>query len=116
MADLSRVLLSEEIRRVHREGRSGVLAVTAAGVTKGLFFSSGRLVFASSTRVEDKLGENLIRLGRISRKEFAIAHEAAQLRKSRIGQTFVAAGVTTEEELGRLVAEQVESIVLSLFR
>jgi tetratricopeptide (TPR) repeat protein len=115
MAHLRDVLLTEGIRETNRERRSGVLSVTAGEVTKALFFRAGQVVFASSTLEEDKLGESLIRLGRISRREFAVAYEAARLRKRRLGQTLVAAGVATEEELGRLLASQVQSIALSLF-
>jgi tetratricopeptide (TPR) repeat protein len=115
MGDLARSLLSEEIRALNRARRSGILVATAPGVTKGVFLRGGRLVFASSSLDKDKLGENLIRLGRISRREFAVAYEATQLRKRRLGQTLLAAGVMNEEELGRIVAHQVQGIVLSLF-
>jgi len=115
MADLRETLLGEEIRVVQWARRSGVLSVTSGEVTKGLFFRAGRIVFASSTLEQDKLGENLIRLGRISRREFAVAFEAARVRHRRLGETLVAAGVTTGPELGRLLAHQVQTIVLSLF-
>jgi curved DNA-binding protein CbpA len=115
MGDLARSLLSEEIRALNRARRSGVLVATAPGVTKGIFVRGGRIVFASSSLDKDKLGESLIRLGRISRREFAAAYEATQLRKRRLGQTLLAAGVMTEEELGRIVAHQVQGIVMSLF-
>src|SRR5207244_2189179 len=69
----------------------------------------------SSTLDKDKLGENLIRLGRISRGDFAAAYEASQDRKQRFGKALVRAGVMTEEELGKIVAQQVQRIALSLF-
>jgi tetratricopeptide (TPR) repeat protein len=84
-------------------------------VTKALFFRHGAVVFASSTLDKDKLGENLIRLGRISRADFAAAYEASQHGNQRFGSALVRAGVVTEEELGRIVAQQVQRIVISLF-
>jgi tetratricopeptide (TPR) repeat protein len=115
MPDLARRLLCEELRALHRDRRSGVLVVSRGGVSKGIFLRGGRVVFAASTLPEDKLGENLIRLGRISRPEFAAAFEATRLGNRRLGQTLLSAGVLTEEELGRLVTHQVQKIILSLF-
>lgn len=115
MADLAEALLAEEIRKIHGQRRSGILAVTSGDVVKGIFFQAGRIVFASSTADQDKLGENLIRLGRISRSDFAAAYQASQSPRQRLGQALVGAGLLTEEELGRLVAHQVQKIVLSAF-
>lgn len=115
MGDLARTLLSEKIRTLVHARRSGILVVSSEEVTKGVFFRGGQIVFASSTLENDKLGESLIRLGRISRAEFAAAYEATQQRKRRLGQELVGAGLLTEEDLARLVAHQVQKIVLSLF-
>jgi tetratricopeptide (TPR) repeat protein len=115
MADLARTLLTEEIGALHQARRSGILAVSLGEVTKALFFRHGAVVFASSTLDKDKLGENLIRLGRISRADFATAYEASQEKKQRFGKALVKAGVMTEEELGRVVAQQVQRIAISLF-
>jgi DnaJ-domain-containing protein 1 len=115
MADLGKTLLSEEISGLYQARRSGILAVSSGEVTKALFFRHGSVVFASSTLDKDKLGENLIRLGRISRADFASAYEASQAKKQRFGKALVKAGVMTEEELGRVVAQQVQRIAVSLF-
>jgi tetratricopeptide (TPR) repeat protein len=115
MADLQQTMLSEEIRSLHQGRKSGILAVTSGDTTKALFFRHGAVVFASSTLDKDKLGENLIRLGRISRADFATAYDASQDKKQRFGKALVHAGVMTEEELGRIVAQQVQRIALSLF-
>jgi len=113
--DLSRVLLCEELRRLHRERRTGVLEVSRGEVTKGIFLLEGRVAFASSTVPRDKLGESLIQLGRINRAEFTAAFQAALVSERRLGAALVGAGLLSEVDLGRLVAQQVENIVLSLF-
>jgi tetratricopeptide (TPR) repeat protein len=115
MGDLARALLTEEIRSLLYSRNSGILVVSNSEVTKGIFFRAGQIVFGSSTLDSDKLGENLVRLGRISRAQFAAAYQATRGGKSRLGQALVGAGLVTEEELGRLVAHQVRKIVLSLF-
>ena len=55
VADLSRVLVADEIGRVRRQGWSGVLALSQGEVSKGVFFLDGGIVFAASTVEEDRL-------------------------------------------------------------
>ena len=114
MADLAERLLSEEMLAVYARRASGTLEVSAGEVAKGIFFRSGHVVFASSSLEADKLGETLIRQGRISRAEFAAAFRDVSKRR-RLGQALVRAGLVGEDEIGRLVARQVETIILSLF-
>ncbi|HEV8253664.1 MAG TPA: DUF4388 domain-containing protein [Vicinamibacteria bacterium] len=113
MADLERTLLTDKVRELYDGRKSGILVVSRDEVSKGIYFRTGAVVFASSTVVEDRLSESLIRLGRISRADFAAAYRAAT--GQRVGQALVDAGLLTEDELGRMVAHQVEEIVLSLF-
>jgi hypothetical protein len=113
MADLERTLLTDKVRELYDGRKSGILVVSREDISKGIYFRTGAVVFASSTVVEDRLSENLIRLGRISRADFAAAYRAAE--GQRVGQALVDAGLLTEDELGRMVAHQVEAIVLSLF-
>ncbi len=115
MGDLAHTLLGEKIRSLLHARKSGVLVVSNEQITKGIFFRAGQIVFASSTLDSDKLGESLVRLGRISRAEFAAAYQATREKKKRLGQELIGAGLVTEEELGRIVAHQVQKIVLSLF-
>ncbi len=74
MADLSRSLLPQKLRALHDSRRSGVLVVSTDQASKALYLRGGHIVFASSTLEKEKLGENLIRLGRISRSQFLAAH------------------------------------------
>jgi tetratricopeptide (TPR) repeat protein len=115
MSDLSQTLLSEELRGLMRARKTGVLEVITADWAKGVFVIGGRIVFASSTLDKDKLGEHLIRLGRISRDDFVLAFERSQTDCERLGQVLVDAGLIDHDELGRVVAQQVQRIVLSLF-
>lgn len=115
MADLARVLLAEELRSLVAGAKSGVLEVDSGEWAKALFLIGGRVVFASSTLDKDKLGEHLIRLGRISRDQFVRAFERSRLEGERLGQVLVDVGLLDEEELGRLVAVQVQKIAVSLF-
>jgi tetratricopeptide (TPR) repeat protein len=115
--DLQTRLLSEEIRSLHALAKTGILEVSSGPTGKGIYFRAGQIVFASSSLEEDRLGESLIRLGRISRADFAAAYRLEEGRKRRrIGQALVGAGLISEDELGKVISHQVESIILSLFR
>jgi len=116
VTDLEKTLLTETIRYLHRTLWSGVVAVSSGEVTKGLYFRRGRFVFAASTVEEDKLGEFLVRTGRISREQFAAALEAAQAPGKRLGQALVEIGAVNDLDLEDLVAEQLHVIALSTFR
>jgi tetratricopeptide (TPR) repeat protein len=114
--DLEHVLLSEEILSLHRAQASGIVEVCSKTISKNLYLQSGRIVFASSSDEQDRLGEQLIRLGRISRAEFAAVYRHSREHQQRLGETLVDAGLVDGDELGALVARQVQKIVLSLFR
>ncbi len=110
------VLVSEEVRRIRRERWSGVLALTQGSVSKGIYFLDGDIAFAASTEEEDRLGANLVRIGRITEAEFRAAMAVAQAPGQRLGQALIAAGVLSPTELAAAVTGQVERIVFSVMR
>lgn len=116
MADLRHTLLVDEIRELTRRLWSGVVALADGDVRKGIYLRRGRFVFAASTVEEDKLGEHLVRTGRVTREQFEAALQASQGPGRRLGQALVETGVVAEDALDALVAEQVRSIALSVFR
>jgi hypothetical protein len=116
MADLRQTLLLDEVRELRRRRWSGVVALASGDIRKGIYLRRGGFVFAASTVEEDKLGEHLVRTGRISRDQFDAAYQASQGPGHRLGQALVETGALAESELDALVAEQVRSIALSTFR
>jgi hypothetical protein len=116
VADLSRVLVAEEIGRVRNQGWSGVLALKQGEVSKGLFFLDGSIVFAASTVEEDRLGACLFRAGRISESQFRHAMRTVESSGSPLGQVLVESHILTPLELVGALAAQVERIVLSVLR
>ncbi len=115
VGSLAHTPLPEVIRRIVIEERSGDLQITSPSAIKTIYFDRGFVVFASSDLKSDRLGESLIEAGRISRREFFLASMMMQPGKRKFGQALVEAGIVSEEELGCLVAAQVNRIVLSLF-
>ena len=117
LTDLAVTPISETLRKLSVERRSGDLQVQSGRVVKTVFFDHGRIVFAASNLKKDRLGEALVALGRITDEQFtrvsALLKEEG--RKRRFGDALVQSGVLDKNEVGRSVARQVDRIVLSVF-
>jgi len=113
--DLSRVPISETLRRLSAARSSGDLEVRSGKVIKTVYFDHGRIVFAASNMKKDRLGEALVALGRITDEEYARAAAFMKERRKRFGDALVASGVMDKKEVGRSVSRQVKRIVISLF-
>ena len=114
---LAHTPLAEVLRRIAVEEHSGDLQITGPSFIKTIYFDRGFVVFASSNRKTDRLGESMIEAGRISRHEFALASMLMKTTKQKFGAVLVEAGIVPEEELGRYVAVPVELMVsLSVYR
>ncbi len=97
-----------------RRHATGVLHVSTRGITKKVYIDSGKIIFAGSGDMADRLGNLLLRDGLITLDQL----EAANLQLSggkRLGTILVDAGHLTPEHLVRGVLAQVKNIVLSLF-
>ncbi len=116
LTDISRSPISETIRRLSAERRSGDLQVRSGRMVKIAFFDHGRLVFAASNLRRDRLGEALVADGRITQHEFDRVSALMRAdRGRRFGEALVQAGVMDRYEVGTAVARQVRRVALSLF-
>src|SRR5512143_2373790 len=116
LTDIAQSPISETIRRLSAERRSGDLQVRSGRVVKILFLDHGRLVFAASNVRRDRLGEALVLDGRITQEEFERVSSLMRAdRTRRFGDAMVQAGVIDRTDVGTAVARQVRRIVLSLF-
>jgi hypothetical protein len=102
------------VRSLHEAQWTGLLSVTNAGVTKNVTVQEGRLVFASSSSIDDRLGELLLTHGRLSLQQFIDGSKAMGPGK-RLGTVLVEMGALTPKDLVRAVVEQTQEIVYSLF-
>ena len=93
---------------------TGTLALSHDGYTRTIHFEEGRLIFAASTDPNDRLGEVLIRQGKLSFSD----HQRAikKLRPGvRLGAILVGEKIIPSEALVGAVLSQVRSIVLGCF-
>ena len=67
---LSDAGLPHVLRSLTDTGRTGILTLVHDGVRKAVYFRDGHLVFAASSAIQDRLGEILLRGGKISADEY----------------------------------------------
>jgi hypothetical protein len=102
------------LRALVRADKTGPLRFTRGRITKTVYLSGGRLIFATSTDPDDRLGEMLLRKGLISYRDLEESVRAIRQGK-RLGTILVERGSIRSRDLVLGVTEQVQEIVYSLF-
>ena len=101
---------------LHRNRKTGTLTVVIpAGATKNVYLDRGNAVFASSTDEDDRLGETLIKLGKITFEQYDRSVELLKETGKRQGTILVELGYLTPKDLVLGVKSQVREIIYSLF-
>jgi hypothetical protein len=104
----------ELVQILHQRRWTGVLTLTHMGVGKTIHVQDGRLVFASSTSPDDRLGELLLRRGKITLSQFAEAGAAVKPGK-RLGTVLVERGLLTPKGLVKAVMDHTQEIIYGAF-
>jgi tetratricopeptide (TPR) repeat protein len=102
------------LRRIHFERLSGQLIFKRGSLSKHLFFHDGQLVHAKTNVPEERLGEILFKLGKISDD----AHEKMERYiepNQALGRILTEKGVTSQRNVDDGLTYQLREIVLSLF-
>jgi hypothetical protein len=102
------------LRALVRADQTGPLRFTRGRITKTVYLSEGRLIFATSTDPDDRLGEMLLRKGLITYRNLEESVQAIRAGR-RQGQILVESGSIRSRDLVQGVTEQVQEIVYSLF-
>ena len=103
------------VEAVYESQWTGRLTVTHMGVGKSVIVQSGRLVFASSTSRDDRLGELLLRQGKITLHQYIEAGKLMEGNK-RLGTILVERGAIAPKELVQGVVEQTREIIFGTFQ
>lgn len=105
----------ELVHVLHEKSFTGSLLLTRAGVGKSVTIEHGRLVFASSTDPDERLGELLLRRGRLSLRDYTEAGQAVGPGK-RLGSVLVERGVLGPKDLVKAVVDQTQEIIYDAFQ
>jgi tetratricopeptide (TPR) repeat protein len=106
--------IGAHLRRIFSGRLSGQLIFRRETVQKHLFFQNGELIHAKTNVPEERLGEILYKLGKISDD----AHEELDRYiepGQKIGKTLSQKGLTSERNVEDGIAYQMREIALSLF-
>jgi hypothetical protein len=104
----------ELVHHLYEQSFSGSLTLTHVGVGKNVTIQEGRLVFASSSDPDERLGELLLRRGRISLRQYVDAGRTVAPGR-RLGAVLVEQGVLAPKELVRAVVEHTQEIIYGAF-
>ena len=102
------------VQDLHEQRRTGILTLTHAGVGRGVTIQEGRLVFASSSSPDDRMGPLLLRRGRITLRQLTDA-AAGVVPGKRLGAVLVEQGVLTPKDLIAAVVEHTQEILYAAF-
>lgn len=111
---LEHTSLPELLRPLVRQNRTGLLRLTRGSTVKTVYLREGRLVFATSTDPDERLGEMLLRKGLISYRTLEDSMRAIQAGR-RQGTILVESGDIRSRDLVEGVTEQVQEIIYGLF-
>ncbi len=112
---LAKDRLPELICSLNHDGESGILNLSRDKLSKQIYFGQGSMVFASSNYRPDRLGEYLVRNGKITRTHFDLASEKVVKTGQRLGKVMVHMGLMLEREMLAGVEDQLRAIIYSLF-
>jgi len=103
------------VQYLHERSWTGVLSLSSAGITKKVVVQQGQLVFASSSSRDERLGELMLRRGRITLRQLADGGKALVPGK-RLGTVLVEQGAITPKDLVRSVVEHTQEIIYGAFQ
>ncbi len=96
--------------------KTGTLKIETPIFTKKVYLVKGDAIFASSTYEDDRLGEMLIKAGKITMEQYDKSVELLKKTGKRQGAILVELGYITPKDLFWGVKFQVREIIYSLFQ
>jgi tetratricopeptide (TPR) repeat protein len=114
--DLSAVGLADVFQMLAMSQRVGTLVVQDKESRKCIFFSGNSVRLLSlGPRKGLRLGDMLVRAGRITREQLEECLAAQKETSRRLGEILVERGLATEEEVRAFVKRQIEEEIYDLF-
>ncbi len=109
--------LPDILESLYRKKATGTLTVQVNGVEKAVFIKEGLIIFSTSTDNQDRLGEMLVKAGKLKRENLDAA--LGLLKKSggfkKLGAILVEKGFVAPKDLFEALKSQVKEIIYSLF-
>lgn len=102
-------------KKILKDKMSGELVVTGDNLHKELYFIKGELAFASTTMVQERLGEILLSTGKITGNEFTKLTKIKEYSTRKVGEILVDITNLSLQDVYYALLYQVKTIALSTF-
>ncbi len=113
---LKEASLPDVIQLLYLGRRTGCLAVADRQNLGHIYFEEGKITYASIVNRRDRLGDMLVRNGRITAEQLREAIDRQDSsREQRLGEILVGLGALTRQELDDYMRHQIEEAVYYLF-
>ena len=107
--------LADILIGLQRSTKTGILEIKSGSTVREIFIENGDMIFATSNNEDDRLGELLVKEGKITLEEYNQSSLLLTKTGERLGKILVELGCLTPKELFEVVRHQTEEIILSLF-
>lgn len=106
--------LPDILESLRSKKTTGILTLHQDQAVKSLFFKEGNLVYASSSENEDRLGDVLLKSGKITQEHYKISSELIKKTGKRQGSILVEMGVISPKDLFAGLKIQIKEIISSV--
>lgn len=106
--------ISDVLIGLQRTSKTGIFTVQNGSIVRTVFVRGGDMVFAASNQEEERLGDMLLREGKITRAQYDHAVIEMKRTKQRQGAVLVRLGYLKPQQLPVEVKHQVEEIIKKL--
>lgn len=107
--------LADILIGLQRSLKTGVLTIASGDILKRIYIRNGDMIFSASNHAEDRLGDMLLREGKINKYQYDQSVIEIKRTNQRQGLTLVRLGYLAPKELVSAVQNQVEQIIESTF-
>ncbi|HEY5649088.1 MAG TPA: DUF4388 domain-containing protein [Nitrospiria bacterium] len=108
--------LPDLLQDLYSSRASGILALIRQGEKKSLFLNQGKIVYAMSNLGEDRLGNILVREGKLTQEQVEQALAAENKTQKKFGALVVEMRFLEPQDLFEGLKLQVREIVFSIFK
>ncbi len=101
---------------LQRSGKTGILEIRNGNICKKIYIQNGDIIFAVSNLEEDRIGEVLLKLGKLTLEQYYHSLDVMKKTGRRHGSVLIELGYLKPEEIFGIVTHHVEEIILGLFK
>ncbi len=103
------------LKQILKDKSSGELIIKTGNFSKSLFFLNGDLIFAKTTVIQERLGEILFKIGKISQAQFWNIKQLLVGKNEKVGKILVQHNILTQRDLFLALVYQFRIIAISTF-